>query len=976
MVNSTLLINLFHSGIGILAAKPTMKIHFTTLQYPKSGRIAMLIVLLLPIWVQAQIPSYTRSVSDGIKNFSRLSYQGASQNWGVSTGTNGFVFFANNYGLLEFDGTNWQLYKLPNETILRAVLAVSDSLIYTSGYRELGYWTRDERGKLNYHSLYELAKEYISKNDEFWDIVVFQGKVFFHSFYSLLVYEKGKIKHYELPDFSATMRLIDDQLILAINHQGLFKFEGNRLEPFLVDPLFKGKNIRFIQPYHNGQLLIGTSSHGIYSVRDKNLSLWQPEWTDFFDKNELNRAYLSSEGNLILGTILSGIVIFDKDEQFKAQFNSSNGLQNNTVLGIATDQFNNIWLALDRGVSFIAGSTNTGIYIETIPNIGAVYTAAIFNGDLYLGTNQGLFKRNLGKPEQAFSLVAGTQGQIWDSKVIDNQLFVGFNDGTIQITPSETKLISTQSGGFAIQQDSFNPNLLIQSTYSNMVVYEKAGNNYRYRNYIDGFYDLIRYVEIDHHGTIWASHMHRGIFKLKIDDHRTKVVDEKYFGEQSVFQKDHSLNVFKVENRIVFTTNEKFYTYDDLKDSIIPYDFFNASLGQFVQAHRIVEAPNHHYWFITKDAFALFYINNDELKLIHAYPFSVFNENPLIDEYENIYPISEQQAIVCLENGIAWVDAGYLVSNPAISRFYPRLQEIQLLNRSNTRIYPALNLEYLRVRNAYNNLVFKFSFPHFTNQPIYYQFFLEGLSQEWSEKTENPTFRFDRVPSGLYKLKVKAIDSWGYESQEYTKSIEILPAWYASVGGRIALILLVLGILVLIRWLGIRKIKREEQQEHEHRERELIRLRNEKLDAEVTHKSKELANSTMSMIKKNEFLLDLRTIVADQKEQLGSRYPDKYFLHLTQKIDENISSHDDWTIFETNFERAHELFLKKLKDAYPDLTNKDLRLCAYLRMNLSSKEIAPLLGISVRGVENHRYRLRKKMGMEHDDTLIDSILKY
>ncbi|MFV0378654.1 MAG: regulator [Mangrovibacterium sp.] len=953
-----------------------MRIQLLTLLRRKSSRFALLFALFLPVWIQAQIPSYTQSASTGIKNFGRLSYQGASQNWAVSSGTGGFVFFANNYGLLEFDGTNWQLHRLPNETILRAVLAVSDSLIYTSGYRKLGYWTRDKRGKLNYHSLYEQAEKYILKNDEFWDIEVHQGKVYFHSFYSLLVYENGEINHVELPDFSATMQLIGEQLILAIKDRGLFKFEKNGLVPFLVDPVFNGKTIRFIQPYHDGQLLIGTTSHGIYLVRGKTVSQWHPEWTDFFDKNELNRACLSGGGDLILGTILNGIVIFDKNEQLKAQFNSNDGLQNNTVLGIATDQFDNIWLGLDRGVSFIAGSVNTGISIETIPNIGAVYTAAIFNGNLYLGTNQGLFKRALEKHEQAFDLVPGTQGQIWDSKVIGNQLFVGFNEGTMLITPEEPRLISTRSGGFSIQQDSFDPNLLIQSTYSDLVVYEKQGNSYRHRNYIGGFNDLIRYIEIDHHGAIWASHMHRGIFKLKLDDKRTKVVDEKYFGEHSVFGKDHSLKVFKVENRVVFTTNDELYTYDDLNDSIIPYGFLNASLGQFARSHRIVEAPNHHYWFITDNAFALFFINNNTVQLVHAYPFSVFNENPLIDEFENIYPISEKQAIVCLEDGIAWVDAGYHVADPPIYRFHPNLQEIQLLNRGNNRLYPLLDEKQLQVKNAYNNLIFKFSFPHFTNDPVYYQAFLEGLSQEWSEKTQSPIFRFDRVPAGTYTLRVKAIDSWGYQSREFTKTIEIMPAWYNSVGGRLVFILLILIVLLIIRWAGIRKIRRQEQLEHDRRERELIRLRNEKLNAEVTHKSKELANSTMSMIKKNEFLLNLRKIVSDQKEQLGSRYPDKYFLHLTQKIDENIGSHDDWKIFETNFEQAHELFLKKLKDDYPDLTNKDLRLCAYLRMNLSSKEIAPLLGISVRGEENHRYRLRKKMGMEHDDTLIDFILKY
>ena len=160
---------------------------------------------------------------------------------------------------------------------------------------------------------------------------------------------------------------------------------------------------------------------------------------------------------------------------------------------------------------------------------------------------------------------------------------------------------------------------------------------------------------------------------------------------------------------------------------------------------------------------------------------------------------------------------------------------------------------------------------------------------------------------------------------------------------------------------------------HEAREKELIRLRNEKLRNEVEHKSKELANSTMSIIKKNESLMEIRKILANQKTELGSRYPDKFFNYIVGKIDENISNQDDWQIFETNFERAHEQFFAKIKEKYPDLTSGDLRLCAYLRMNLSSKEIAPLLAISVRGVENHRYRLRKKLGLDHDDMLSDII---
>jgi FixJ family two-component response regulator len=96
-------------------------------------------------------------------------------------------------------------------------------------------------------------------------------------------------------------------------------------------------------------------------------------------------------------------------------------------------------------------------------------------------------------------------------------------------------------------------------------------------------------------------------------------------------------------------------------------------------------------------------------------------------------------------------------------------------------------------------------------------------------------------------------------------------------------------------------------------------------------------------------------------------------LHL---VDRNITNEDDWKAFESNFEQAHEEFLKRIKKEYPNLTPSDLKLCAYIRMNLSSKKIAPLLGISMRGVENHRYRLRKKMELERDVNLTAFIMEF
>jgi len=263
----------------------------------------------------------------------------------------------------------------------------------------------------------------------------------------------------------------------------------------------------------------------------------------------------------------------------------------------------------------------------------------------------------------------------------------------------------------------------------------------------------------------------------------------------------------------------------------------------------------------------------------------------------------------------------------------------------------------------------KFSFPLFTSDKITFKAYLEGIDPAWRTPVSLPLFKFERLPEGNYLLRVKATDSWGNESKTNEINLVILPPWYLSIWAKIGYLLTVLFLLFLFRHIIINQTQRYERLKREGEEKELIRLRNEKLQDEISFKSQELANSTMSIIKKNEFLLELKAILKKQKSQLEMRFPDKYYLHLVKKIDDNISSHDDWKTFETNFEKAHEEFIKRLKTAYPRLTPGDLRLCAYLRMNLSSKEIAPLLGISTRGVENHRYRLRKKMDLDVDANL-------
>lgn len=168
--------------------------------------------------------------------------------------------------------------------------------------------------------------------------------------------------------------------------------------------------------------------------------------------------------------------------------------------------------------------------------------------------------------------------------------------------------------------------------------------------------------------------------------------------------------------------------------------------------------------------------------------------------------------------------------------------------------------------------------------------------------------------------------------------------------------------------------------ERAERKAEMIEVKNEQLQTELKHKSNELAGSTMNLIHHNDILQKLDESMQDLSEAV--RREDKKTV-VTGKITEirnNLQTYlnddDGWSKFEENFNLVYDDFMKKLTDQFTTLKMSDRKLCAYLRMGLSSKEMASLLNMSVRSIETARYRLRKKLNLEAGDNLTDFIQNF
>jgi DNA-binding CsgD family transcriptional regulator len=168
-----------------------------------------------------------------------------------------------------------------------------------------------------------------------------------------------------------------------------------------------------------------------------------------------------------------------------------------------------------------------------------------------------------------------------------------------------------------------------------------------------------------------------------------------------------------------------------------------------------------------------------------------------------------------------------------------------------------------------------------------------------------------------------------------------------------------------------RKLLKQKEKELEikqlENEQQLMHYKNLDLQKDIETKNRELGMSAMNLVKRNELLGTI-------KKELGSAKNLDDVTKVVKMINKNLNTTDDWKLFEEAFNNTDKDFIKKLKTNHPNLTSNDLRLCTYLRLNLSSKEIAPLLNISLRSVEVKRYRLRKKMNLPHEASLTNYIL--
>ncbi len=930
-----------------------------------AGLLFLALLLTLPARSQVLPP---------IWNFRPSDYGADNQNWAVDQTDRGWIYFANNGGLLEFNGVSWNRYYAPNGSALRSVHTVGNR-VYTGCYMEFGYWEQDAAGRQAYTSLSASLADTLLPDEEFWRIRSLGDWVMFQSLQRIYAYrtDTGQFTVIASQADRAQLFGFEDRLFYRKEDEGLMQIRNGEAT-VLIPRAELGQQV-FVGMFRLRDRPALLAEDGRFFVLESEaLQIWEPPGLADFPQVKIYSSAQLADGSIALGTISEGLLLLDPEGEFVMKVGKAEGLNNNTILSVFEDRDLNIWLALDNGISAINRGSAFSEYIDKAGTLGVVYAAREHDGRLYLGTNQGLFQAPVGS-DGPYELVPGTEGQVWCIKEYDGVLLCGHNAGTFQIEGNRSRLIAATPGTWDIKPVPGADGLLLQGGYQGLSLLERNNSGWALRNILKGFGISSRFFEFTDSGRLIVNHEYKGVYNLQTDPDFRQVTDSS---QTDAFGFGASL--FKFRNSLFYANSSGVFRYEEgqgfIADSLLNallYSGADDPVGVLLSdeaSRRLWGLGNRTIYSVLPDPLG------ENLRAQTIPVPEGFRQSIGVVGFECLAPLSDGRYLIGRSDGYLLMD---------LSKFQDRRPEVYLhgvtryfYDQDSTQALPLSGAQQAFPFRQ-NNLRFAYGVPMYDKyREVEYQYWMEGLQDDWGAWSTQPEVRFENLPYGNYVFHVRARVGNERSENEARFAFEIDRPWYLTYWAFLlfALAALALAYAVHIRYRAYyrkqqaaleEKARKKLKQKELKARKKMVEMRNANLRQEIESKNRELAVSTMSLIKKNEFLNAL-------KEQLRRAEGPGQIRAVIRTIDQSINNEEDWEFFETAFNNADKDFMQTVKQRHPDLTPNDLKLCAYLRLNLSSKEIAPLLNISVRSVEVKRYRLRKKMNLDHEESLTSYIL--
>ncbi len=936
--------------------------------------------------------SISQTIPSGIppiRNFTKKVYQAAPQNWDIARSRNQVMYFANNIGLLTFDGTFWQTHPIGNKTILRSVCVLDDGRIMAGGQGEIGWFKSNNSGILEYSSLTAQMPEAYKNFEDVWQIFSLGKQIFLNTSREVFIWDDVKMQVHPFNGRIEKIEKVNNVILLYEENGGLYLWKNNRFEKIAPSLPTASPVTGIISGQKSDTLIVSTMKDGLFYFAGGKWGKMDTPWNTFFMESWVNQIIVLADGNIAVGTAQNGLLVFHPDKKSSMYISLSQGIQSNNVLSLYQDPIGDLWVCTEQGIDLIQYHAPYRMVFPDGALKGAGYAAAVHQNKLYLGTTNGLFRHDHSHSRSGFYQVSGTKGQVWKLDTLFGKLFLGHHEGAFEVSNEGLKTILKGTGAWKFT--GLGDRDLLIGTYEGVGLYQKDASGYRGK-ILAGFEESSRIMVKDQQNELWMSHPYRGVFKLKIDIGQQRLEAVKMGKDQGLVT-DLGHYIYQIHNETYLSSEDGIYVYSRERKKFESDSLLESQIGRGSRIQLLYEDPTGNIWFHTPEETGLLEIIDKGLekevrkRILPAMP------EKMLGGFEFIFALDNSHYLFGCEQGFTLLDMEALKQN---NQYETLISAVYLATGSDSILYKGHMIGEIEnkagplfLSPSQNAIRFNFTSTSFGEELREFRYQLEGLDNSFSEWTTNPEIQFNNLQPGEYKFIVQSRVGGQVQQSEAQYEFMIITPWY-----RLKMVqgLGILGIVLLILlffFLQRKKFESEKQEMEslhmeqveqktqlvEKTEQEITLLKNEKLQAEIQHKNNELASTTMHLVQKQELL---STIENELKKLLKHKEYPSMLRHdiqsVAQMLQEDARIDEDWEKFSSYFDEVHGFFLQKLREKYPHLTANDHKLCAYLRMNLSTKEIASLMNISVRGVEGSRYRLRKKLDLDADANLQEFML--
>ncbi len=897
-----------------------------------------------------------------VQNYPPEQYGADNQNWAIEQSDNGLLFVANQSRVLLFDGNRWESVFVPNAQNIRSIKVVEDRL-YVGGSMSIGFYQITPRGLEDYSEIKGLEHQNIDVGEEFWNITQLDQRLFLQS----------KRAIYEVVENQLVLRTpFESDRPESFSHRGDLYFfspkeaiqfssgEYHRFELPELSSAFVGTYER-----NEAQFLINEIGE-TFRLNEGELVKESNPFVDLKNSDQIYDLLQLNNGHLVVGTISSGLHVYDAEGRLLYVLNKRSGLNNNTVLGLFQSTTGRVWVALDQGIaSFVPGS-NLSEFRFGFEDIGVVYTALSYQNRLYIGTNQGLYLFN--EKTSQFEFVSGTRGQVWNLKTLGGQLYCFHDKGFFKINGPKALLVDTQTGYWSASEhiDFKGFHSFVLGGYNGVYIYRPTRNPVVEK--VKGFNTPSRFVELLD-DVIVVNHESLGVFLLDFDWNDRVIRSEKQIPALGTASSLFSLGgeLYYKSSEGVFSVDREALRYDRELTALISDPIIRPSQNSY----RPDEIS-----FLSKEKTLRVHVTpSGDYKVVEEFLPETRLASFGVSGFENINSISSHEYLIGLKDGFLVLDTNLNNEEPTSFPVWPLNLEVARQDD-----FVSLLPEELHLLKAEESTIrVRYTHPSFSERyPATYEYQLTSERDTIVDRSLSTVKTYYNLQPGSYSLSTRVIGISG-ETLASSQSIrfEIDKPWYQTVQFTLYLIFSGL-ILTFVASALVRAVyKRRERKIREENERlletnqlreenRISQLKNKHLENELELRKRELTGVYEAEIRRNALLKDL-------KAQIGKTKSEKPVEEITALIDKQLEDDSDWTKFESAFNELDFEFIANLNKRHQGLTRQEVRLLVYIRLNLSNKEISELLNIGLKSVEMKRYRVRKKLGLKKSQNLSEYI---